>query len=581
MHADLRGMRDSQEDRIKDVLQRLNEISNQLDEQQQALPNQKALLTSQETLVDIEDKADTLSIHLNNIVTDVRASISNPHTYPTPSLARDSGLDIESIPDITHLEPLKELAQRFKRQAELDIEHENYKDALCYQRESIKCFEELHDVHNVPFETRREMLVKSKTIHQELGQYEEAKQVLKENFSRKPLPYDSGLGRKSVGSEIEGGMVYDAEFCYDMAEIFLKQFDDSRKACSDNLSVNQDDLQKAERYAKHAFRIRRELHGMHDERCKQTAMLLFNIYTKSRNKPIYAETYRDLYLLDNDHRHNPLLTIPSTSNSSMSRSLVPSVHSSLADAVRDHNTQFDDVVAIMSRMSLKELEETSGEKSVTMLAMDCKHCKQGERCGLIVDKLLRLEVSRDALLVYAVKKQRLDYCKLMIDHGATIDWLDPSRLTPLMHAVRIDSIEMVTFLLSEQADVNVKGERGSTALHMATYTRDKRIVQRLLEVNGLDINATNASGLTALHSCVKQNNLDCAKRLVRAGADWDIKDRSGPGRTPLWIAVNEDKYSFVKMLLKKGARMDMNDVPRSASRDIKNLLEEYQNGEPG
>jgi hypothetical protein len=596
MHADLRGMRDSQEDKIKDVLQKLHEISNYLDEQQQAPSSHIALLPSQETLTGIEDKTDTLSIHLNNIVTDVRASISNSRNYPTRSLTHDvldtesspthSGLDTEkfpheSIPDITHVEPLQELAQRFKRQAELDIEHKNYKDARCYQLESIKCFQELHDVHNVPFETYREMRVKLKKIYQELGRYEEARQVLEENYSRRPLAYDSGLGQKSVGSKIEEDMLHQADFSYEMAELLLKQFDDSRKICLDNMTVDENGLQEAERHAKHAFRIRRELHGVHDESCKQTAMLLFDIYTRCRDKSIYAETYRDLYLLDNDHRQNPLLTIPSTSNSSLSRSLVPSVHSSLADAVRDHKTPFADVVAIMSTMSLKELEETSGGKSVTMLAMDCKHCKQGERCDLIVDKLLRLEVSRDALLVYAVKKQRLDYCKLMLDHGANIDWLDPSHLTPLIHAVKIDSISMVSFLLSERANVNVKGERGLTALHMATYTRDERILQRLLEVDDLDINATNASGLTALHCCVKNNNLDCAKTLVRAGADWNIKDRSGPGRTPLWIAVNEDKYFFVRMLLKKGARMEMDDVPRSVSRDIRNLLEKYQNREPG
>ncbi|KAJ4359921.1 B-cell lymphoma 3 protein [Didymosphaeria variabile] len=600
MHADLRGMRDSQEDKINAILQNIKEINDRFTQQQQARFGHTASVPSQETLIDSDDKLDTLSTHLNSIVIDVQASFSNPQKYSARSLAHEHlqsepspthpDLDTEhspdgSVQDITHIEPLQELAQRFKIQAELDLEHENYKDARCYQLESIKCFKELHDVYNVPFETYHEMRMKLKKIYQELGRYEDARQVLEENYSRRaPLAYEPGLVRQSV--VLEGGedMVHEADFSHEMAELLLKQFDDSKippDTSSDGQNVYWNRLREAEKHAKRAFRIRRELYGMHDDSCKQTASLLFGVYNRFRDKSIYAETYRDLYLLDHGHRQNPLLTIPSTSNSSMSRSLVPSVHSSLADAVRDHNTHFDDVVAIMGRMSLKELEETSGGKSVTMLAMDCKHCKQGERCGLIVDKLLRLEVSRDALLVYAVKKQRLDYCRLMLDHGANIDWLDPNHFTPLMHAVKIDSAAVVNFLLVEHADVNVVGERGLTALHMATGTRNEHIVQRLLDVNGVHIDATNASGLTALHHCVKQNNLGCAKRLIRAGADWNIKDKSGPGRTPLWIAVNEDKYTFVKTLLKLGARINMDDVPRSASRDIRNLLEKYQARDPG
>jgi hypothetical protein len=588
MHQNILELRDLQENRMDSILQGISQINDQLQQKDQSptpFTRTDSLLSSTTTLHD--ENIDDLSKHLGKIViaaTDVRASFaesdapsSTELSLPASSASSTANHRIsEYSPDITHVEPLRELANRFQRQANHDVEHSQFQDAEVHHLESIECFKELHDAHSVPFDTYHEMMMKLALIYKKLRKFEEARCIL-HSAARQPLTYNRELGWKCLSNDTSEFTEHRAHLSHEMAELFFDRFTSSSESSRSMIEDSMNDhilLQEAECNAKRAFRIRRDLHEKDHEDCKASAQLLYNIYINYPDKRMYAETYNDMYLVDEDHR-NELLNFK-TGTTSRTRSLVPSEYSNLTDAVKDHHVTVEDIGAIMSNASSTELEHILDGKSVVMVAMDCADCNKCNRCVNIVDKLLRLGADRDAPFSYAAKRHRIADCKALLRHGANIDWLDANRLTPLMYTIKQGNIDMVNFLLEHNADVNVRGDRGQTALHFATQERNDDIFKLLLKAKNLDIDARDDNGLTALHHCAKQDNVDFAKRLKRAGASLEMRDKSGRERTALWIAVKEDKYALVKALLKLGAVVDLKYLPQPRSRDVRNLLNGHQ-----
>ena len=587
MHRDIIEIRNFQEEKMDDILQNISRINEQMQhqEQQQTSHGRSDSLRSQQTLLD--DKVDSLSINLNKIAiaaTDVKASFTTPRTGSTSNVSHPPSLTgsdaerppVDSSPDITHVEPLRELALQFKQQAAHDLEHLKYKDAESHQLEAIACYKELHDAHKVAFDSYHDMKMKLAQIFEKLKKYDEAKRIY-QLAARQPLKYERELGWKSLQLDPSEDTEHRAHLSHKMAELSLQRFVTSSE--SSGFANDWALLYEAECNAKRAFRIRRNKHGRDHTDCKESARLLCSIYNNLPDKRMYSETYDNMYLIDDDHR-NVLLAVQSGSNTSRSRSLVPSDHSSLSEAVKNHDVPIEDVRAIMSNATLTDLEHVVAGKSVVMVAMDCVKCNKCARCTAILDKLFRLGADRNAPLAYAVKKDRIADCQFLLDHDADIDWLDANRLTPLMHAIKHENPQVTAYLLSQNADINVRGEKGQTALHIATQTRNEEVFKLILKADNLNPDARDDNGLTALHHAAKQDNVRFAKRLARAGADLDIKDRSATQRTALWIAVKEDKHELAEALLKEGAQVDLSTLPR-ASRDIRNLLHTHQRRNAG
>ncbi|KAF1849544.1 uncharacterized protein K460DRAFT_415889 [Cucurbitaria berberidis CBS 394.84] len=602
MHRAILDIRQTQESTLDGIRRGIDKINDQMQQQEkESPPSRSDSLLSFQPRSDIDAEITSLSDHLNGImiaVTGVQKSRSVPRApairSPDQSIPLNTSLSAstlasneakslakDSLPDITHVEPLRELAQRFKKQAEYDLEHRKYKDAVLHQLEAIECFRELHDAHNITFESYHDMMMVLAGIYKKLNNWEDAEKILK-RAAKQPLTYEHTLGWKSTALNASLDTDHRAVISHHMAELLLEKFTSASKSLPPPVEGTGDHwvpLHEAESQAKRAFRIRRDHYGKDHDDFKKSVLLLVDIYTKFREKQIYVETYNDLYILDNEHRHNALLSSPSETNTSRSRSLVPSNNSDLVGAVKDHAMPFDDVISNISGATLDELEQIVDGKSIMMIAMDCISRGQCDRCEALVDKLLRLEVDRDAPFSYAVKRKRTENCRFLLRHGANINWLDSNGLTPLMHAIKLESFEMVVYLLSEGANVNITGVRGQSALHVSTQERNEWIFELLLKQDGLDIDATDDNGLTAMHLCAKQNNIGFARKLVHAGANLEIKDKSGRDRTPLWIAVKEDKYDFARMLLKSGAKVDLKSLPQSRSSDVRHLLKKHQSRE--
>jgi hypothetical protein len=407
-------------------------------------------------------------------------------------------------------------------------------------------------------------------IYRELKRYDDAKTIV-QLAVKQPLAYDRELGWKSLLLDADENTDHRAQLSHEMAELLLAEFQTSSESSHLSVDSSKTDevlLHDAEQNAKRAFRIRRNLYEKDHDCCKESARLLVHIYNNFTDKRMYAETYTDMYLVHDDRRN---LSLPRLSGSvtSGSRSVRTSDHSDLAEAIKNHAISPDDVV---SSATSADLEYTTDRESALVIAMDCPNFDKCHRCDILVDKLIRLGADRDAPFARAVRKDRITDCKLLLKHGANINRLDSSGLTPLMYAVKKGDINMVEFLLTEKPTINTCDFKGQTVLHLAAQTWNEDIFKLLLKTEGLEIDATDDNGMTAMHHAAKHDNLGFAKRLGRADADLEIKDKSNRQRTPLYIAIKEDKYLFVRVLLKLGAEVDLEYLPKTKSSDISNLL---------
>ena len=85
-----------------------------------------------------------------------------------------------------------------------------------------------------------------------------------------------------------------------------------------------------------------------------------------------------------------------------------------------------------------------------------------------------------------------------------------------------------------------------TGLMAAIHLRLHRVILRMLEKKGLDLNRKSQMGRTALHSATLYGDVDMLHDLLSRGADSSIKDNHG--RTALHLAVYRRDEEMVKLL---------------------------------
>jgi ankyrin repeat protein len=150
--------------------------------------------------------------------------------------------------------------------------------------------------------------------------------------------------------------------------------------------------------------------------------------------------------------------------------------------------------------------------------------------------------------------------------------------TALMTAARTGSVESVKSLINHGADVNAKEQwLGQTALMWAVAENHPAVVE-LLIAHGADVNARSTvreekvknkwfaanvvstppkGGLTPLLYAARQNSLEAAKMLVKAGADLNLADPDGT--SAMVMAIVNGHYDLPVYLLEHGADPNIAD----------------------
>ena len=119
----------------------------------------------------------------------------------------------------------------------------------------------------------------------------------------------------------------------------------------------------------------------------------------------------------------------------------------------------------------------------------------------------------------------------------TLELSSGDTLKDTQDAIRRGDLESVERLLSADPDLVNRREKpnGETLLHIATYSKDVRIVALLIEV-GADVEATSGEGWRPLHNAAGDHCLDALTVLLEAGAD-PTAEACGGGGTALVHAL--------------------------------------------
>jgi ankyrin repeat protein len=165
-------------------------------------------------------------------------------------------------------------------------------------------------------------------------------------------------------------------------------------------------------------------------------------------------------------------------------------------------------------------------------------------------------------------------------------WLPPGGQTPLHFAAREGCLECVKVLLQHHADINAIDPQGISALVSAIINGHYDVAGFLIET-GIDLTLADETGQTALYAAVDMHTMpvsnrpspkeldnqltsfDIVKMLVDHGAPLDAQQRAmrayrtkldrggetvlGAGTTPLLRAAKAADTPVIKLLIDKGA----------------------------
>jgi ankyrin repeat protein len=162
-------------------------------------------------------------------------------------------------------------------------------------------------------------------------------------------------------------------------------------------------------------------------------------------------------------------------------------------------------------------------------------------------------------LVDAVEEGRLDFVKMLVDHGVDLNAPDEDGLPALVRAADRGETEMVKALIAAGAALDVRDrEYGATALMEAANEGHAEIVRLLLEA-GADVNlgargdpGGEAAGWTALMGAAMAGNAEIVQALLRVGADPSIVNAKGETALDLARQARQGNKARVIQLLGGG-----------------------------
>jgi ankyrin repeat protein len=106
-------------------------------------------------------------------------------------------------------------------------------------------------------------------------------------------------------------------------------------------------------------------------------------------------------------------------------------------------------------------------------------------------------------IIYAAAKGYSKIVSLFLEAGVAADIRDGNELTPLMWAAghpndvpNAEALETIAILLDRRADINLRDNRGRTALMISAQRGHGKVIEALIEA-GADRNVTDNEGKTA------------------------------------------------------------------------------------
>lgn len=190
----------------------------------------------------------------------------------------------------------------------------------------------------------------------------------------------------------------------------------------------------------------------------------------------------------------------------------------------------------------------------------------------------------------AADEDRVDIMQRLIEAGADIN-CNKNQETPLTIASDRGFVDVVDFLIANNALIEPKDKRDKNALCSAAYRGNVDVIDRLLAagadarflnpftsssvlisasyhghvdvldrlvIHGADINAKDIHLETPLSMASERGHVQFVERLLDLGAD--INSQNIFGRTPLMNACINKRVDVIKLLLERGADRNILDI---------------------
>ena len=165
-----------------------------------------------------------------------------------------------------------------------------------------------------------------------------------------------------------------------------------------------------------------------------------------------------------------------------------------------------------------------------------------------VRSLIADGASKEAALQAAAASGRIGIVRLLLKDGADVNVGNNEGVTPLMDAVAVGNLKMLSVLLGKNAgppvDVNVEDKSGTTAFRLAV-----------------------------IHGSGDALGVAMANKLIQAGADVNQKDRDG--QTALIDTAAGGSVAMLRFLLEHGAKVGIKNAEGFDAWDVANGRGEY------
>ncbi|KAF6038604.1 hypothetical protein EB796_003104 [Bugula neritina] len=158
--------------------------------------------------------------------------------------------------------------------------------------------------------------------------------------------------------------------------------------------------------------------------------------------------------------------------------------------------------------------------------------------------------------------------ELLLAYNPLLDMYDVDGVTPLMHAMMSEaphSLKVIQMLTNAGSDVNCSSPRDGKSALMVTIRPDDHIprsAQRvkkslILILNGINLDAQDVHGKTALHYAVASDCVELVKVLLKNKSSVDIKDNNGSTVKDMITksSVNPEIVSLIEQAADKTSRL--------------------------
>ena len=241
------------------------------------------------------------------------------------------------------------------------------------------------------------------------------------------------------------------------------------------------------------------------------------------------------------------------------------------------------------------LVNATNKKGCTALMMACQ---KGNADGIILLLKSRADLNiadadgHTCLQCLVLHGCSVGLLQTIIDHGTLVNATNKKGHTALMMASQQGNIDGITLLLKAGADSNIADVDGNTCLQCFIFHKCSTEVLQTIIDHGVDVDATNKNGVTALMMASEKANVEFVNVLLNAGADpciaiangdkclhisviqgcsidvlqtlidhgVDVNATNKNSVTALMIASEEGNVEFINVLLKAGADASIGDV---------------------